>query len=51
MLFIWINLCKVFKLRELLVQREPEEMAGYHVIRLVYPMGTLKNLSLEQTFE
>jgi hypothetical protein len=42
---------KLEKLRELLIQREPEEMSGYHVIRLVYPMGTLKNLNLDQTFE
>jgi hypothetical protein len=42
---------KVDKLRELLMQREPEEMSSYHVIKLVYPMGTLKNLNLEQTFE
>jgi hypothetical protein len=33
------------------MQREPEEMSSYHVIKLVYPQGTLKNLNLEQTFE
>jgi hypothetical protein len=38
------------KLRDMLMQREPEEMASYHVIKLIYPMGTLKNLNLEQTF-
>lgn len=42
---------KVEKLRDLLMQREPEEMSSYHVIKLVYPMGTLKNLNLDQTFE
>lgn len=38
---------KLEKLRELLTQREPEEMSSYHVIKLVYPMGTLKNLNLD----
>jgi hypothetical protein len=38
---------KVDKLREYLIQREPEEMSSYHVIRLVYPMGTIKNLNLD----
>jgi hypothetical protein len=42
---------KIDKLRELLTQREPEEMQSYHVIRLVYPMGQLKNLNLDYTFE
>lgn len=42
---------KLDKLRELLMQREPEEMSSYHVIRLVYPMGTIKNLNLDLTFE
>jgi hypothetical protein len=42
---------KLEKLRELLMQREPDEMSSYHVIKLVYPMGTLKNLNIEQTFE
>jgi len=42
---------KLDKLRELLMQREPEEMSSYHVIRLVYPMGTIKNLNLDQTFD
>jgi len=26
-------------------------MSSYHVIRLVYPMGTIKNLNLDQTFD
>ena len=38
---------KVGNLRDLLAQREPEEMSSYHVIRLVYPMGVLKNLNLD----
>lgn len=38
---------KLDKLRDLLMQREPEEMSSYHVIKLVYPQGTLKNLNLE----
>jgi len=42
---------KLDKLRELLMQREPEEMSSYHLIKLVYPMGTLKNLNLDMTFE
>jgi hypothetical protein len=42
---------KLEKLRELLMQREPDEMSSYHVIKLVYPMGTLKNLNIDQTFE
>ena len=42
---------KLEKLRELLLQREPEEMSSYHVVRFFYPMGTLKNLSLDNTFE
>ena len=42
---------KIDKLRELLTQREPEEMSSYHVIRIVHPMGTLKNLNLDMTFE
>ena len=31
--------------------KEPEEMQSYNMIRLVYAMGTLKNLNLEHTFE
>ena len=42
---------KLDRLRELLQQREPEEMQSYHVIKFVYAMGSIKNLSLEQTFE
>ena len=42
---------KVEKLRELLTQKEPDEIASYHVIKLIYPMGTLRNLNLDQTFE
>jgi hypothetical protein len=42
---------KLEKLRELLAQREPDEMSSYHVIKLLYSMGSMRNLSLEQTFE
>jgi len=42
---------KLDKLRELLSQREPDEMSTYHVIKLVYSMGTMKSLNLDQTFE
>jgi hypothetical protein len=42
---------KLEKIRELLHQRETEEMGSYHVVRLVYAMGSLKNLNLDQTFE
>lgn len=42
---------KLEKLRDLLMQKEPEEMASYHLIKFVYPMGTLRALSLDQTFE
>lgn len=38
---------KIDKLRELLTAIDPEEMSSYKVIRIVYPMGTLKTLSLE----
>lgn len=42
---------KLDKLRDLLFQREAEEMSTYHVIKIVYAMGTLKSLNLDQTFE
>lgn len=42
---------KLEKLRDLLYQRDAEEMSTYHVIKFVYAMGTLKNLNLDQTFE
>lgn len=35
----------------MLFQNEPDEMSTYHVIKLVYAMGTVKNLALDQTFE
>lgn len=38
---------KLDKLRELLSQREPDEMSTYHVIKLVYSMGTMKSLNLD----
>lgn len=37
---------KLEKLRDLLYQKESEEMSTYHVIKFVYAMGTLKNLDL-----
>lgn len=42
---------KLEKLKELLLQKDPEEMSSYHVIKFVYPMGVLRTLSLDQTFE
>lgn len=42
---------KLDRLRELLQLKEPEEMSSYHVIKLVYPMGTIQHLNLDQTFE
>ncbi len=42
---------KLEKLKDLLFQREADEMSSYHVIKFVYAMGTLKTLNLEQTFE
>jgi hypothetical protein len=42
---------KVDKLRELLTQKDPEEMSSYHFIKIVYPMGTVKNVNMDQTFE
>lgn len=42
---------KLEKLKDLLFQREPDEMSTYHVIKFVYAMGTMKTLSLDQTFE
>ncbi len=33
------------------MDREPDEMSSYHVIKLVYPMGTIKHLNLELTFD
>jgi hypothetical protein len=42
---------KLEKLRDLLYQKEPEEMCTYHVIKFVYAMGTLKTLNLDQSFE
>lgn len=41
---------KLEKLRDLLFQREPDEMSTYHVIKLVYAMGSVKILNLDQSF-
>jgi hypothetical protein len=38
---------KLEKLRDMLYQREPDEMASYHVLKFVYAMGTVKTLSLD----
>ena len=37
---------KLEKIRDLLYQKEPEEMSTYHVIKFVYAMGSVKNLDL-----
>ena len=42
---------KLDKIRELLFQREPDEMSTYHVIKFVYAMGTVKILNLDQSLE
>jgi hypothetical protein len=42
---------KVEKLKDLIEAQAPEEMQSYHLIKLIYPMGILKNLSLDKTFE
>lgn len=34
-------------IRELIMEKEPDEMSSYHVIKLVYPMGSIKNLNLD----
>ena len=39
------------KLRELLTQKDPEEMSSYHFIKIVYAMGTVKNINMDQTFD
>lgn len=38
---------KIEKLRELLMQKEPEEIQSYHVLKFIYPMGTIRYLSLD----
>lgn len=42
---------KLEKIRDLLFQKEPDEMCTYHVIKFVYAMGTLRTLDLGQSFE
>jgi hypothetical protein len=42
---------KLEKIRDLLYQKEPDEMCTYHVIKFVYAMGTLRTLDLGQSFE
>ena len=41
---------KVSKLRDLLLQTEPEEIGGYFTMKFIWPMGQLKTLNMEQTF-
>lgn len=42
---------KVSKIRELLLEAEPEDMKGYTEPRLVYPMGRIRILQMEDTIE
>jgi len=42
---------KLEKLKDMLYQRDTEEMCSYHVIKFVYAMGTLRTLDLSQSFE
>ncbi len=37
------------KIRERLYELEPQEMAHYHSTKLIYPMGKLRTLALDQT--
>ena len=37
------------KVKERLYELEPEEMSAYRSIKLIYPMGKLRTLALEQT--
>ena len=37
------------KVRERLYELEPDEMAQYRSVRLIYPMGRLRSLPLDQT--
>lgn len=42
---------KLERLKDLISEKEPEEMSSYHLIKFIYPMGTLKNLLIDQTLE
>lgn len=42
---------KIEKLKGLLASRDPEEMSAYHFIKIMYPMGTMRTLNFEETFE
>ncbi len=37
------------KIRERLYELEPQEMAHYHSTKLIYPMGKLRTLALDQS--
>ena len=37
---------KLEKLRDLLYQKEPEQMCSYNVIKFVYAMGKIRTLDL-----
>ena len=37
------------KVKERLMELEPEEMSQYRTIKLIYPMGKLRTLALDQT--
>lgn len=37
------------KVKERLYELEPEEMAAYRSIKLIYPMGKLRTLAMDQT--
>jgi len=41
----------VSKLKELLLAAEPDEISKYHTMKFIYPMGLLKTLDMEHTFE
>ena len=42
---------KLDKIRNMLFERDPDEMSSYHVIKFVYAMGVIKTLALDQSFE
>lgn len=41
---------KLDRITHKLTEKDPEEMRKYHECRLIYPMGALKQLSLDKTF-
>ena len=38
-------------LKKALIKREEDEMSNYMIVRFIYPMGKLKTVVQEQTFE